>query len=415
MTNVFNEAQAYLKDSGITITEFAKAIGFERSTVSKYLKGTYGNAGKIEESIAAYLENNKEFEKFSGKKGAAETNGNEPPPPIGGGDEDKGGEPDETEKTENDETGETGVYVIEGGAKRKETVETLLENAEGGPRGAKAPAKNAANGAGGQKTFPAKGGTIPLFFKSGDAKAAAAVCHACKEYRDTGIIIGKSGFGKSYTLRRFKKGRADVHYVECGESMTIKDFVTAIEEAAGLPYSKGSDNSRLKTIAAFFNNNPGHLLIIDEADKLLGERPGTRSGIKKMEKLRELYDLTLMPAGRGKGDTVAAFMAKDEHSAGFLLAGEPALRENLKYYLPRFASRAGNLFYEFSGLSAKEVKEYLSDFNFTAEALDAIAKKGVKTSFRALDRTLKNLFRNVEPKDTITLSDVHRAGRMMMI
>jgi hypothetical protein len=107
-------------------------------------------------------------------------------------------------------------------------------------------------------------------------------------------------------------------------------------------------------------------------------------------------------------------MSKDEHSTGIILAGEPALAANLQFYLPRFASHAGNLFHSLSGLSVKEVKDYLKDFNFEVEALEMIAERGKKTSFRILDRTLKNLFRNINPTDLISVKDIEKAGEMMM-
>lgn len=349
---------------GMSISKFAEQIGFERSSVSKYLNGKYAGASNMEDAIVKYFNT-----------------------------------------LENDKADSNQSEAALAPASSIPASEIPAEPSRQTTRPTEQQPKN---------STPVKNGTIPLFFKSFDARQETAICHACKEYRDTGIIVGKSGYGKSYVLRRYSKKTPNVHYIECGESMTARDFIDALETSIGIPKTGGSDSKRIKNIAAYLNSNPGHLIIIDEADKLMDDKPTSRYSIKKMETLRQLYDLLLVESNESD-DTVVAFMNKDEHSTGLILAGEPALQERLKYYLPRFASRAGNLFYELSGLSKNEVKDYLSDFDFTPEALDTISQRGSRTSFRILDQTLKNLFRNLQPVNAITQEDVEKAGAMMMM
>ena len=45
----------------------------------------------------------------------------------------------------------------------------------------------------------------PTFFESRDAKAVLGVCQSCQEYIGLGIVVARSGYGKTYALRQYAK------------------------------------------------------------------------------------------------------------------------------------------------------------------------------------------------------------------
>ena len=45
----------------------------------------------------------------------------------------------------------------------------------------------------------------PVFFESRDAKAVLGVCQSCQEYIGLGIVVARSGYGKTYALRQYAK------------------------------------------------------------------------------------------------------------------------------------------------------------------------------------------------------------------
>ena len=105
---------------------------------------------------------------------------------------------------------------------------------------------------------------------------------------ELGIIVGKSGQGKTHALKKYAE-LPRVAYIECDDTMACRDLVEAIENGIGLPKGYGGTIwSRVNRIREFFNTNEGFLLIIDEADKLINKYTQ-----KKMEILRGI------PEGRG--------------------------------------------------------------------------------------------------------------------
>ena len=79
----------------------------------------------------------------------------------------------------------------------------------------------------------------PQFYGSRDAKAVLGVCQSCQEYTGMGLVVGRSGYGKTHTLREYAK-LPRVAYVECDDTMSSRDLVEAIEEALGIPNGYGT-------------------------------------------------------------------------------------------------------------------------------------------------------------------------------
>nr|DAZ26001.1 MAG TPA: putative ATPase [Caudoviricetes sp.] len=222
-----------------------------------------------------------------------------------------------------------------------------------------------------------------------DAAGVMAVCQSCQDYMGLGVVVGRSGYGKSYSLKYYAKG-AKVAYVECNESMNARDLVKAIERVLSLPHVSGTIDDRLDNIKDFFNANSGWLLIIDEADKLI-----TKYTQKKAEILRSIYDQSDM---------------------GLVLAGEPALDKIIRQYIPRMANRIDFRF-ALSGLSTDEVKKYICDISVDASAEKELIRRACNDKngcFRLLDRTYRNIVRLADG-DAVTLDIVKAASAMMMI
>lgn len=232
----------------------------------------------------------------------------------------------------------------------------------------------------------------PQFFESRDATAVLGVCQSCQEYIGLGIVVGRSGYGKTHTLKQYAK-LPKVAYIECDDTMSSRDLVEAIERSLGLPGGYGTIWRRVNGIREFCNTNKGYLIIIDEADKLVSKYTQ-----KKMEILRAIYD---------------------QSDVGIVIAGEPKLEAQIKSYLVRMANRV-DFYATLNGLSQKEVEEYLNGYEVEPEAMAELKARACNLQtgcFRLLDRTLSNIFRILEESggDKITLKIIEQASSMMML
>ncbi len=231
------------------------------------------------------------------------------------------------------------------------------------------------------------------FFESRDFVQTIGVCQACQEYMGLGIVVGKSGQGKTHALKKYAE-LPRVTYIECDDTMACRDLVEAIETGIGLPRGYGGTIwSRVNRIREFFNTNEGCLLIIDEADKLINKYTQ-----KKMEILRGIFD---------------------QSDVGIVIAGEPRLETELKGNLNRFANRM-DFYYKLKGLSKSEVADYLEGYEIEDAAMGEMISRATNTHsgcFRLLDRTLNNVLRilNQKGETRITLKIVSEASSMMML
>ncbi|HWP52210.1 MAG TPA: AAA family ATPase [Clostridia bacterium] len=232
----------------------------------------------------------------------------------------------------------------------------------------------------------------PQFYGSRDAKAVLGVCQSCQEFVGMGLVVGRSGYGKTHTLREYAK-LPRVAYVECDDTMSSRDLVEAIEEALGIPSGYGTIWRRTKGIRHFFDINQGYLLIIDEADKLISKYTQ-----KKMEVLRAIFD---------------------KSSVGIVMAGEPKLEAQVKGYLERMANRV-EFYARLNGLAPSEVEGFLNGFDIADDAMLELKARACNSQtgcFRLLDRTLSNVFRILkdEGSGVITLKMIEQASSMMML
>ena len=235
-------------------------------------------------------------------------------------------------------------------------------------------------------------GTTPVFFESKDARAVLGVCQSCQEYIGLGIVVARSGYGKTYSLRQYAK-LPKVAYIECDDTMSSRDLVEAIERSLGLPTGYGTIWKRVNGIRDFFNTNKGYLLVVDEADKLV-----SRNTQKKMEILRAIFD---------------------QSDVGLVIAGEPKLEMQIKTYLGRMANRV-DFYASLRGLTPGEVEGYLADFQMNADALAELQHRACNMQtgcFRLLSRTLANVKRILAEKGetVVTVKIIEQASAMMML
>lgn len=230
------------------------------------------------------------------------------------------------------------------------------------------------------------------FFESRDAKNVLGVCSSSQEFEGLGIVVGKSGYGKTYALTYYAR-MPKVAYIECDAVMSVGDLLDSIEDALGLPSRHVSARKRMKFIDEFCKINRGYLIIVDEADKLI-----SKYSQNKMELIRWIFD---------------------QHHVGIVLAGEPKLEVLLKTYAERLANRV-DFYALLSGLDKREVDTYLEDCNVNDNALPELRNRAcnkVNGCFRLFDRTLKNAFRILEERgeDEITEGVITQASGMMML
>ncbi len=246
----------------------------------------------------------------------------------------------------------------------------------------------------------ATGGTVMsgikpkiTYFESRDFIQTIGVCKSCQENMALGIIVAKSGYGKTHALKKYAK-MPRVAYIECDDTMACRDLVEAIEIQIGMPKGSGGTIwSRVNRIRDFFNANEGYLLIIDEADKLINKYTQ-----KKMEIIRGIFD---------------------QSEVGIVIAGEPRLEAEIKGSLARFANRM-DFYYKLKGLSQQEVKDYLEGYEVDDAAMMEFISRATNTQtgcFRLLDRTLNNVIRILKEngQTQVTMKIVNQASNMMML
>ena len=237
-----------------------------------------------------------------------------------------------------------------------------------------------------------KTGRKPVFYESRDALKVLGVCQSCQEYIGLGIVVARSGYGKTYSLRQYAK-LPRVAYIECDDTMSSRDLVEAIEKSLGIPSGYGTIWRRVNGIRDFFNTNKGYLLIIDEADKLVSKYTQ-----KKMEILRAIFD---------------------QSDVGLVIAGEPKLEAQIKTYLARMANRV-DFYVSLKGLDPSEVEGYLEGFEVDPDAMVELKARACNMQtgcFRLLDRTLSNVTRILEERGerVVTVKIIEQASSLMML
>ena len=230
-----------------------------------------------------------------------------------------------------------------------------------------------------------------------DAQGVMAVCQIAQTMPDYGLIIGRSGYGKSYALKYYAQSKRVV-YIECNVLMSARDLLDEVESALSLPRFGGTAFARAKKIQEFLTINPGYLIIFDEADKLM-----TKYSHHKLEVIRAI-------ANDDRPGT--------KPIAGVILAGEPALKGEIQQHIERLKGRCGT-YYELRGIREGEVRRYISGRDFDEAATLEMVKRATnpkRGSFRILSKTLSNISRVSGGRNVkINMDIVRQASQMMLI
>ena len=239
---------------------------------------------------------------------------------------------------------------------------------------------------------PSRMGQKPEVFESNDYVNVVGICNLCQQQRGSAIVVGRSGYGKTYSLKQYAR-LPRVVYIECNESMSCRDLIRRIEKQLGLPKRYGTNDERLEEISDFFNINPGYLVIVDEADKLINKYT-----IKKIELLRTIMDSA---------------------AVGMVLAGELSLEAHLAAYDERFANRM-DFAYRLHGLTREEIGKYLDGWTIEDGVMDVLisrARNSKNGCFRLFDRTMNNIIRIMMEKNQTLISEkiINEASAMMLL
>ncbi len=230
------------------------------------------------------------------------------------------------------------------------------------------------------------------YFESDDYRKVIGLCQSCQEDRALGIVVGRSGYGKTHALQRYAQ-LPRVCYLECDDTMSSKDMLEEIEERLGLLAEGGTIHRRVKRIREFLRVNAGYLMILDEADKLMNKYTTA-----KLEIIRGIFDKV---------------------DVGVVIAGEPRLETDLKQHLVRFSNRV-DFYHKMHGLTHAELERYLAGWDITEDAAAELAQRAYAARggcFRLLDRTLNNVLRVLRERGEtkVTLDTVREASGMMML
>ena len=107
------------------------------------------------------------------------------------------------------------------------------------------------------------------FIRTKDATCILGICNSCQKLEQLGLVYGRSGFGKTTTLKRYADSTDKVVYIVCNSLMNANDIIKRIAVALGLKGLVGSKDERIAKIKEFFKYNKGYLLIFDEAEDFL--------------------------------------------------------------------------------------------------------------------------------------------------
>ena len=238
-----------------------------------------------------------------------------------------------------------------------------------------------------------KTGRKPVFYESRDALKVLGVCQSCQEYIGLGIVVARSGYGKTYSLRQYAK-LPRVAYIECDDTMSsprpcggdrrspsASPAATARSGAGST--ASGTSSTRTRDTSSSSTRRTSW---------------SAKYTQKKMEILRAIFD---------------------QSDVGLVIAGEPKLEAQIKTYLARMANRV-DFYVSLKGLDPSEVEGYLEGFEVDPDAMVELKARACNMQtgcFRLLDRTLSNVTRILEERGerVVTVKIIEQASSLMML
>lgn len=194
-----------------------------------------------------------------------------------------------------------------------------------------------------------------------------AVCYECMNKHIMGAIIGYSGAGKTTALERFAR-KNNAIYIQADPTYTIKELMKDIASHLGESTSGTACSIKRKVVSSLINRP--RLIIIDEANKLVGDRHGS---VVKIESMRAVYDQV--------------------KKIGLVLAGTPELLVAVLDGPPSLAQLRSRIrrIIKLEPPGAADIANLLAGFNLTDEARFILKQRAVDTQnggLRWLDSTI---------------------------
>ncbi len=169
------------------------------------------------------------------------------------------------------------------------------------------------------------------------------------EDREFSVITGPSGIGKTHTIKRFMEKNPHCVYFRCTESMCASDVVTGLAEALGVTLT-GSSTRMIRRCVQIMRDRDVRLVVIDEADLLVGDDKSKRRILKKLSYFREINE-----AGIG-----VAMVGLESFENAIRAAGETYVLSRIGYYRKATGTSIAELFeyWEHQGLTVDDDTRY---------------------------------------------------------
>ncbi|MEF9974354.1 MAG: ATP-binding protein [Clostridia bacterium] len=174
-------------------------------------------------------------------------------------------------------------------------------------------------------------------------------CEYIRSHRKMGVLIGHPGSGKTTLLREFVRRIPGARYIECWSTMRMGDLLGEIAAAAGAALS-GNVYQRTGQVMRALATRDDVVLVLDEAEQL------RKWDVDKFETLRKLWDNTGSPV----------ILSGTMQLRNLLTRGGG--RDNLAQLYRRKYE------FELTGITEKEAKSILREYNLTSEAAAELAR-----------------------------------------
>lgn len=104
------------------------------------------------------------------------------------------------------------------------------------------------------------------------------------------VITGPSGIGKTHTLLAFARRNPGCLYIRCAEGMSPGDIIAFLCQALDLGGASGTILQRLRRCIEAMRSRQIRMVLVDEADLLVGDEANSRRILKKLSFFREINE-----------------------------------------------------------------------------------------------------------------------------
>ena len=174
-------------------------------------------------------------------------------------------------------------------------------------------------------------------------------CQSIRQRHEIGVMVGRTGVGKTTTLRAYVERTPGAHLITCWRVMRMGDLLGEMADAINVTL-RGNLYQRTMQLKNALSVQQDVCYVFDEANQL------KKWDTDKFEELRQIWDETRTPV---------------------ILAGTHRLEEILRRWdgkdeTTQLSSRMSP--YEYRGITEKEVRAILRDYDLTADALAELVR-----------------------------------------